>query len=1401
MSDLKFIPAPPLVIQKEHLNENNVAGPGMLKIDKQGSLSSEVYKFRGSVQILIDNYNSFIRNVGRVLGSQSLTLANGDRIVFENPKFVRPFRTQDINDVTVITPDNIEAMANSSKPLLPYHARLEDLNYSAHLYATARLIPYDKSKSGETQNLILGRIPAMLGSSVCHLENKTITEIQNMGECPNDPFGYFIMKGGEKLLIGQQRLRNQVIVTIPDPKTKYMTCQMIVPTFNGTERIKLVKDMKTGVYKVHLSSFGADNDINALYIFKMFGIDEEQSIFSYFEPFIPNRYLDRFINEISTTFTHMEQFPDPFELLLKAKSKQNTPEEQENIFQSTFRSLFPQYNSEIENLKVRTDELYAEIGKIAADLILKIEEGSLYNYLNLIQTIDENEFIDLQRREANQLRDIISETDIDDEGLLNRIELYNQINDKIDTLQEYKLYMLGNMLVNLALVNMGIRKPTDRDDWGNKTIVTAGHKFAELFLQIWRTTINAIQTKEINKNPRLVFTTAIRGLSGVFTKPFEDSMISGKWGFGPFTRAPEGIVATPTRNSIVSLVSDLTKINTPSSREGSNIKKREMHPSQFGFVCPAETPEGQNCGMLEVMATMALISLDRDESVILEYISSNRFISLVRTNEMNRPFFINGRIEGWCDPATTYKFMIQSRRSGRLDYDVTVLIDDGIYVNTNSGRLIRPLLRINPDYRNGSKILIDTLKDGWNQRPEFLISQGYIEYIEPRELRQTEIYEGRLSATIIIAQTLEALEQRETERLKILSDFDKVTLEFNLAKENLEQNPADTDLQEQVKSLYDKLQIYQSSLESVLKNKPFTHVELDPSGILGRSAILSPASEHNAAPRAAFQCKMTSQGMAMYSSMATERFDTTGKILAYPSQPIFSTQGDAYFRTGANPSGHNVILAIGIYGGYNQEDSYIVNGDSIDLGLFWMIKLTEFSSKITTTDSRVLREKFTNQIPYRDNMKEKYHAIQQDGTPRLGAFIRPGDCIIGKIQTNTNNPNEVKNVSEFAPTGVSGYVHRVYTKRDIVKVYLKQVRRPVKGQKLAIRAAQKGTIGQILPGVFMPFDEETGVVPTIIANPHSFPKRMTMSVMLEVFASAAGVLSGQRVNATAFRGFDVNKYAQIFQARGFRSTGKARMISGIDGTEMTYEIFEGVCQVQTLKHQVEDKINARNNGPINPITRQPTRGKPEGGLKFGEMEKDAVVAWGANSIIIDRMAKCSDAYTTVLCQGCGGSATPHPREGIFECKTCGTSVSLGTCTIPYTLTYLRNLTAAAWMKITIGLTNNEKERVGSGDLEQVKTRIETVREESSQILVEGVVENLPRQTSQFLTRYEEIRILGIRAEQLSKNFPPLIPITDETDAIEIARKELAAGVLPFIVRRRLPNGLYENIPLSELKRL
>jgi DNA-directed RNA polymerase II subunit RPB2 len=471
--------------------------------------------------------------------------------------------------------------------------------------------------------------------------------------------------------------------------------------------------------------------------------------------------------------------------------------------------------------------------------------------------------------------------------------------------------------------------------------------------------------------------------------------------------------------------------------------------------------------------------------------------------------------------------------------------------------------------------------------------------------------------------------------------------------------------------------------DDVLKNPgdSYTHSEIHPSTALGTLASNIPFPDHNQSPRNSYQAAMGKQAMGMYALNFRDRYDALAHLLCYPQVPFVSPFMSRFYGAQAMPSGQNIVVAILTYTGYNQEDSIMINRGSLDRGLFRSIFYRTYKDEERKNQSSGEEERFVRPDPSMTKQMKNanYDKLDESGFVPENTYVDTDDILIGKyvplrVPTGMVIPAGAKryrDVSRTMRNNETGWVDRIFKDRNgegysFAKVRVRQDRIPEIGDKFSSRHGQKGTCGMILDPEDMP-TTSSGLVPDIIINPHCIPSRMTIAQLLETLLGKMGREMGCLGDGSPFNNVTLEGLTKIMRDDlGLEPAGNEVLYNGFTGRQMETSIFMGPCFYQRLRHCSADKMHSRSSGPLVMLTRQPAEGRArEGGLRFGEMERDCVAAHGITEFTKERFMECSDLFRCWSCQDCGLIAIVNPKEGIWNCKGCGNTTNFSAIEIPY----------------------------------------------------------------------------------------------------------------------------------------
>ena len=802
-----------------------------------------------------------------------------------------------------------------------------------------------------------------------------------------------------------------------------------------------------------------------------------------------------------------------------------------------------------------------------------------------------------------------------------------------------KAYYLGHMVRELLKVFTKDTLPTDRDSFRFKRVELPGDLLYDLFnehLNLQQTSIYQKIDKEytykkgiykdnfiglIEQNYRDIF--ADRIIETGFRKGFK-----GNWGAEESTKRL-GVVQTLNRLSYNSAISHLRKINLPLDASAKVVGPRRLHSSQWGMIDPFDTPDGGNIGLHKHMAISAVITTNCSGKPISEWLRLRGVKCLEEgtpsSNSSMTKVIVNGNWMGvTSNPFEITEEIKYHRKIGLIPLYTSVhwdIANQCIFIYTDSGRICRPVFYMEspgkPSY--DSPEIMKMLKDDkftWNQ-----LTTGFSKklFANSREIFTKEAMYGVIDDELVYNQ--------------------KAIIEY-------------IDSSEEEGALI-------AFSESDLTKKSYTNMEIHPSLILGTMGNQVVFPENNPFARNLFACGQMRQAVSLYHSNHQTRFDKMGVVLNYGQIPLVKTRYLEKITNEQHPYGENVVVAIMCYGGYNVEDSILFNEGSIKRGLFRttyfnMYETHEESSSVggSQIDTKFANVEKSNVVGTRNGYD--YSDLDEHGLIKENTLLDDRKILIGKISTNTDEPNVFSDESVVPKKGQAGYVDKTFISEGdegfrLAKVRVRDERIPGIGDKFCSRCGQKGTVGLVIPEANMPFTKD-GIRPDIIINPHALPTRMTIGQLVEALMGKACAMYGGFGDCTAFmnKGQKATNFGKLLTNVGLNSSGNQILYNGETGEQLKTEIFIGPTYYMRLKHMVKDKINYRAKGPRTILTRQTVQGRAnDGGLRIGEMERDGVAAHGASNFLQESLMVRGDQYFMAICNKSGMTAIYNQSHNLF----------------------------------------------------------------------------------------------------------------------------------------------------------
>uniref|UniRef100_A0A7S2DCI5 DNA-directed RNA polymerase subunit beta n=1 Tax=Octactis speculum TaxID=3111310 RepID=A0A7S2DCI5_9STRA len=800
-----------------------------------------------------------------------------------------------------------------------------------------------------------------------------------------------------------------------------------------------------------------------------------------------------------------------------------------------------------------------------------------------------------------------------------------------------KAVYMGYIIRRVLAANADRTLLDDKDYVGNKRLELAGQLLALLFEDKFKqlnSEIKRLADRELSKQNRTaVFDVSKHIRQDVITQGFIHAISTGNWVLKRFRMDRAGVTQVLSRLSYMSAIGMMTRITSQFEKTVKVAGPRALQPSQWGMLCPADTPEGETCGLVKNLALLCHVTSDQDPEPIcrLCFDLGTEDVQLLTGEEMHSDttylVFVNGLIVGaHSQPKRFVKYFRTLRRKGLVGEFVSVYLHSvhhAIYVATDGGRVCRPLLVCTKGKPRLTQVHMSQLGLGLRSLTD-LMKEGIVEYMDVNEENNCMV----------------ALSEKE------------------LTPEH-------------------------------------THLEIDPLTLMGVVSGLIPFPHHNQSPRNTYTCAMGKQAMGCVAMNQYEIMSSLIYSLVYPMKPMVKTRVLDLVNFDKVPGGQNAVLAVMSYSGYDIEDAIILNKASIDRGFgrCLIMRKHQTSLKRYPNGSQDINEGPPPVEAFArgaENAKyARFSKLDKDGMCLVGERLDPGQIMVNKrIPTNvsmdlsvasatsgTTGTHKPAPLSYKAPHDHFVHVDKVLVTRNetdhahlLIKVLLRQCRRPEVGDKFASRHGQKGVCGLIVNQENLPFNE-TGICPDLIMNPHGFPSRMTVGKIIELVVGKAGVMNGHQGYATAF-GEDFGNADKVVEAsqelvrHGFSYVAKDMLTSGITGEPLSAYIFMGPVFYQKLKHMVMDKMHARARGPRAVLTRQPTEGRSrDGGLRLGEMERDCLVGYGAAALISERLMTSSDAFTAHVCKKC--NLIGYLGEKGMWCQNCRSAENMTDMKLPY----------------------------------------------------------------------------------------------------------------------------------------
>ena len=1087
--------------------------------------------------------------------------------------------------------------------MYPNDARLRNMTYgtSIHYDVDIEFIYYVGEErvvhKEELNKIYLGNFPIMVQSNMCILNTLARDVRFNMGECRNDYGGYFIINGKEKVIIPQETFANNTIYVKKNSKLDIYSYSAEIRSVSEDAS----KPIRTSAVKILSPSPSLSNS---------------QIVVS-----VPN-----------------VRKPVPLFILMRALGIISD----KDIIKTCL-------------LDIKKNESYVDLFIPSVHDANKIfTQETALDYIKYFT----------KRGTISGVIEILSDYFLPNVGEMNFLE---------------KAYFIGLMVNKLLKVYTGEEKPTDRDNFAFKRVELSGSLIYDLFREYYliqkkdigrkideeyyyhrgnykeddeeseksRKDKQKIKDKGARDSKRYNENSFIDLIMVNYKQLFKDRIVEtgfkkafkGNWGSEAHTKRL-GVIQDLNRLSWNTYISHLRKISLPLDASAKVVGPRLLNSSQWGLIDPIDTPDGGNIGLHKHLAISTHITIGSSIYPIVKWLRAHTSMELILECSPEylgntSKIFVNGNWIGVIDkPLELVKMLKLYRRNGIIPTFVSISFNyqnNEINIYTDAGRLTRPI---------------------------YYIEEGNLSF------NRQDVTERFTNGTITWQEITSGFLPKSDENFSIKAN---ITYDLNQLYSDIGSNletvgkllEANKSVVDFVDTAEEESALIAIKEEDFNSNNYYTHMEIDPSFILGvmGNQIIYP--EHNPVTRNSFSCGQSKQAVSVYHSNYQMRIDKMGVILNYGQTPLIKSRYLEYINNEEQPYGVNALVAIMSFTGYNVEDAILINEGSVHRGIFRTTYFSMYESREENSQvSGNASSKFAN-IEKNNVIRTKagfdYSQLDNYGMIKENTALNDKTVVIGKITSNPDDKDLWIDSSVTPKKGQLGFVDKSFITQgeegsNIAKIRVREERVPAIGDKMASRAGQKGTLGLIIPEKDMPFASD-GTRPDLIINPHAIPSRMTIGQIVESLFGKACAVYGGFGDCTAFqvKGSNYDTYGPMLTKAGFHSSGKQLMYNGITGTQIEADIFMGPTYYMRLKHMVKDKINYRARGPNTNLTRQPVQGRAnDGGLRIGEMERDGVLAHGMSYFLNESFMVRGDEYHNVaVCNKTGAIAVYNNSKNLF----------------------------------------------------------------------------------------------------------------------------------------------------------
>ena len=791
---------------------------------------------------------------------------------------------------------------------------------------------------------------------------------------------------------------------------------------------------------------------------------------------------------------------------------------------------------------------------------------------------------------------------------------------------EQRIHLLSYMTHKLILCAIKRLPCDDRDSYLNKRVSLTGDLLNDLYRNYFHKMVRDMVkhvVREMNtgswksRGDYLQILTPTNIYKGIKPTTIENglkrALSTGDFGTKYMNANKVGVAQVLNRLTYAAGLSHLRRISKPIDKSCKLVDPRKLVNSIWGYLCIAETPEGQSVGVVKNIAYMTQITLRTDASTIPEHIIP--YLEGYSLAKDDTKIFVNGVWLGCTStPLELYTSLKNKKRSGILCIYTSIVFDyalNEIQVCTDAGRMVRPLFVVDKGNLLYTKKIEDQLKSGKMGWDNLIMGKhAVIEYIDPNE-----------------------------------QNASLISMDLNVPTPR-----------------YTHCELHPSTIFGVLASCiPFPENNQSPRNTyqcaMGKQAIgISGTNYRQRMDKTSFVLHYPHKPLVdtriMHMLELHKLPSGTPVIVAILAYNGYNQEDSVIMNQGSIDRG---LFGTTAFHTEKDEDKK-VHGDN------------EIRCKPDKTK--------TKGFQFANYEKLSTGGIVPEGLVPENTPLEDKDIILGKVvplKEARNDPSKtIKYEDEslifrsdepcFMDKNYIGVNGEGYT---VWKGRVRAHRKPEIGDKFSSRHGQKGTIGIILSEADMPFTA-AGVRPDIIINPHAIPSRMTIGQLKETLLGKVLLELGMFGDGTAFSELPLQSVMNELRKAQMDANGNELMYDGFTGNQMEAAVFIGPAFYQRLKHMVVDKYHSRARGPMVNLTRQPAEGRSrDGGLRCGEMERDCIISHGMSAFTKDRMYDVSDAFQVHVCQLCGLICPYNDAYKIHLCKPCDNRTKFTQVHIPY----------------------------------------------------------------------------------------------------------------------------------------